>query len=138
MRIVISTESYYPVSRKEIRKAVKEVLLENSLIGEEVELEINFVGDRKMTQLNKKYMGRKGTTDVLSFPLTKNSTKKREEGDLETDFVNPSDEVLRLGGIVVSYPEARRQAMTDNMLVDEKINQLVKHGLLHLLGIHHE
>ena len=79
MRIVISTESYYPVSRKEIRKAVKEVLLENSLIGEEVELEINFVGDRKMTQLNKKYMGRKGTTDVLSFPLTKNSTKKSKK-----------------------------------------------------------
>ncbi len=138
MRIVISTESYYPVARKKIRQAVKEVLSGNSLAGEQVELEINFVGNRKMARLNEKYLGKSGTTDVLSFPLIKSLTKEEREDNLENDFVNPPDEVLRLGGIIISYPEARRQAMRENLLVDKKINQLVKHGLLHLLGIHHD
>jgi len=43
-----------------------------------------------------------------------------------------------LGDIVICYPQAKRQAMQWNKLLDEEIEFLASHGLLHLLGIHHE
>jgi probable rRNA maturation factor len=45
---------------------------------------------------------------------------------------------LVLGDIVVCYPIAQQESNRDNMLVDDKINELISHGLLHLLGEHHE
>ena len=101
---------------------------------DEVEIEIGFVGDREMTRLNKTYMGRVGTTDVLSFPLTESSKVAPES----MEFVNPPDGILRLGEIIISYPQARKQAQENNVLVDEEVSRLVQHGLLHLLGIDHE
>ena len=46
--------------------------------------------------------------------------------------------VMRLGDIVISYPIARLEAARDEMLVDDKIDELVLHGMTHLLGTHHE
>jgi len=63
---------------------------------------------------------------VLSFPM--------QEGE-----VVPEDEDgINLGDIVICYPQAKRQAMQWNKLLDEEIEFLASHGLLHLLGIHHE
>jgi probable rRNA maturation factor len=76
-----------------------------------------------MTQLNKAWLKRQGTTDVISFPLD------------EDKF---PDKVLRLGDIVISYPQARKQAAAANTTVDEEVNKLVEHGVLSLLGLHHE
>lgn len=121
IKVMISTESRYPVDRKIIRARCLKVLDEHGVKGK-AEIEIDVVGDRKMRGLHKKYMGDDTTTDVLSFPL---------------DDVGP-DNVLRLGNVVVSYPQAIEEAMKDNVLVDEKIAFLVEHGILHLLGIHHE
>jgi len=42
-----------------------------------------------------------------------------------------------LGDIVVSYPQAVKEATEENKLVDDKIVELVLHGLEHLLGNHH-
>ncbi len=131
LRIPIKAESRYPVERKKIRKLVRQVLVKHG-IKDEAEVSISFVGDRKMGRLNKDFMKRQGTTDVLSFPLI-NSQSKMQRG-----FVSPPDDILRLGDIVVSYPQARHQAMERNVTVDKEISMLVKHGLLHLLGIHHE
>jgi probable rRNA maturation factor len=130
LHIIIHAESRYPVERRVIRAKVAQVLGRYGL--SETEVSLTFVGDRKMIKLNRKYLHRSGTTDVLSFPLM-NGAKKNETG-----FILPPDNILRLGDIVISYPQARRQAMTGNRTVDEEINVLIEHGLLHLLGIHHE
>lgn len=79
-----------------------------------------------MRSLSKKYKGEDKTRNVLSF--------SQEEG--EPVISSPS--VLRLGDIVISYPEVIKEASREEVLVDDKINELVMHGLLHLLGIHHE
>ena len=55
-----------------------------------------------------------------------------------TPFVPPPDGMIRLGDIVVSYPQAVIEAGEDNVLVLDKIIELVLHGLEHLLGNHHE
>lgn len=120
-------ESRYPVNRKAIKKTIEAVLGERGVSGD-IEVSIAIVGDRKMRKLNKKYRQKDETADVLSF--------SQVEGPAQPD---PSpDRMLRLGDIVVSYPQARKNAAKKESLVDEEINFLVRHALLHLLGIHHE
>ena len=125
INVLIYKESRYPVSRKAIREAVEETLAEQG-IKSKTEVNVSIIGDRKMRDLNKKYAQKDETTDVLSFGL--------EAGD----FVNPPDNILHLGDVVISYPQAVKNAAENNVLVDEEIKTLVKHGVLHLLGIHHE
>jgi probable rRNA maturation factor len=85
-----------------------------------------------MATLNKKYRGKIGTTDVLSFP-THDPSQEIDEGG----FFNAPENGLVLGDIIVSYPMAIKEAMQKNMMVDDVIAGLVEHGLMHLLGIHH-
>ena len=39
---------------------------------------------------------------------------------------------------VISYPIVLLEASRDDMLVDDKVDELVAHGMTHLLGVHHE
>jgi len=123
-RILISSESRFIINRKLIRNMVLSFLDEQK-IKSEIEVSISFVGDRKMRKLNKKYRGIEETTPVLSFP--------QENG---RPFVNPPDGVLYLGDIVISYPQMVALAACENKLVDQKIAELIRHGLANLLGIH--
>jgi len=120
--VLIISESRYLVSREKIRQAIKSLLISERL--DDVEVSISIVGARKIRKLNNQWRQIDKETDVLSFPL--------EEARDATDGV------LRLGDIVVCYPVAIKQAQTENKLVDDKINELVEHGLRHLLGQHHE
>lgn len=89
------------------------------------EVSIAIVGSRKMRALNKKYRGLDRTTNVLSFSL--------EEGK---DIPRAPDK-LYLGDVVISYPVVIQEAALEKMLVDDKIAELVEHGVRHLLGQHH-
>ena len=133
IKIIIKSESRYPVDRKGLRTFLKKTLEKHNIV-ENIQVDIIFVGDRKMTFFNKKHMNREGTTNVLSFPLMDDYKKRGNE----RGFVLPPDDVLRLGDIVISYPQARKEAMIYNLTVDDQINKLARHGLLHLLGEHHD
>lgn len=133
MKISIKTESRYPVDKKHIRKTIKEYLKSKQEFEEtEVAIDVYFVGDRKMKTLNQKYLDRDKTTDVLSFSLTE------EDKEIDEEFITAPEDILHLGEVIVSYPQARKQAGENNVLVDEEIDRLVIHGLKHLLGIHHD
>ena len=123
IKVLIKTDSRYPIDRKKVREKIKEVL-KSKRLTQNVELSLSFIGDRKMKTLNFKYRKKNETTDVLSFSMREGKSF-------------PEDNILRLGDIVISYPQARKQAREYNILVDKEINRLVEHGLLHLLGIHH-
>jgi len=129
VNVLIKTESRYPISKKGIKFLVERVLAEKNIRGD-VEVSVAIVGNRLMKKLNQTYRKLDKTTDVLSFSLTEDRERKM--------FIDMPDDVMRLGDIVVSYPEAINEAMEDDVLVDDKIGQLVEHGLLHLLGYHHE
>jgi len=121
----ITADSRYQFDRKRVRAALEKVLKEQGVLGT-VKISLSVVGDRKIRELEQKYFHQDIVTDVLSFPL--------EEGDSM-----PEDEDgLNLGDIVVCYPQAKRQALQWNRLIDEEIEFLACHGLLHLLGIHHD
>lgn len=123
---LIFVESRYQVNRKRIKAVVKRTLDSNN-ISLNVEVSIAIVGDRKMKALNEKYRGKIGTTNVLSFPLSEGEQTKL-----------PKSDTTHLGDIVISYPVVINEAARDETMVDEKIEELVEHGLHHLLGIHHE
>lgn len=124
VKILTFVESRYKVNRKKIKQAVHEVLDEHQITSP-CEVSLAFVGDRKMRSLNKKFRNLDKSTNILSFPLS--------EGE-QTPL--PAD-VLRLGDIIISYPTLIKEAAEEDMMVDERVDMLVRHGLLHLLGEHH-
>ena len=124
-KVLIYVESRYKVNRKKIKFAIDSVLQTNNVLTP-IEVSVAIVGDRKMAKLNKQYRNKEGTTNILSFPLA--------EGE-QTHL--PGD-VVRLGDIVISYPMVINEAASEEMLVDERVDMLVRHGMSHLLGLHHE
>ncbi len=131
--ISISVGSRYPVNRKVIRSCIIEALTKRGVVDAEVSVSV--VGSRRMTWLNEHLMKHTGVTDVLSFPQ-----KDPEQADKEFPAVPKDGPVLptQLGDIVVCFPEAVREARKLGRMVDDQINFLVEHGLMHLLGFHHE
>lgn len=87
------------------------------------ELCIVLVSDRSIQRLNRKYLGRSGPTDVIAFPMREGCGSD----------LNP--EVL--GDVVVSVETAGRHARARRVPLEEEIDLLVAHGLLHLLGYDH-
>lgn len=124
-RVLIYVESRYKVDRKRIKSAVQFVL-EDQKMQTSIEVSIAIIGDRKMRTLNKKYRDKDKTANILSFPLGEGEQTKL-----------PSD-ITRLGDIVISYPMVIKESAEQEMLVDDRVEELVQHGMLHLLGLHHE
>lgn len=134
--VLIYKESRFPVDRLRLKTFVQKYL-ELKVRGK-IEVGVSIVGDRKMRQLNSDYRKLSGTTDVLSFPLSDPHATSRE--DVRVGFSparSAPDDILRLGDVVISYPQAVLDAAENNKLVDQEIEELVTHGLDHLLGIHH-
>ena len=124
VKVAIGADGRYVFDRKRIRKAVEELLQDKGLTGKLV-LSVSVVGERKIKELNKKYLGKDEVTDVLSF--------SQMEGTLV-----PEDDQMLLGDVIVCYNVAKKQAVKLNKILDEEIEFLVLHGVLHLLGVHHD
>lgn len=84
---------------------------------------VALVGDAAMRRLNARFRGKDTTTDVLSFP---------GDGSREADGSRP------LGEIVISVPQAARQAREAGHSLVREVRVLALHGYLHLLGYDHE
>ncbi len=86
------------------------------------ELSIVLVSDSEMRALNRRFRGRRSTTDVLTF-----------EGD-----PGPEPGQRPLGEIVISVEQAKRQAREQHHSVATEIRYLLLHGMIHALGYDHE
>lgn len=115
--VLISSESRYPISRPKIRTIVEDYLRDLGI--DDVEVSVAVVGSRKIKQLNKKWRNLDEPTTVLTFALEE---PRNQDG------------VLRIGDIVISYPEARIIAQEDNLDMDSAIGKLLIHGLGNLFG----
>jgi probable rRNA maturation factor len=96
-------------------------LAEETLVGEDAanaELSVSFVSEREMADLNSRYTGEDGPTDVLSFPM----------GDLDEDGVRI------LGDVIVAPALGARNNAEDPAA---ELRLLIVHGILHLLGHDH-
>ncbi len=135
VNIIVNSDPRYNINRAIIRTIVADMLTRLHISGR-IELGINIVGDRKMHELNQKYRGLDSTTNILSFALEDSSPSNLQHVP-RIGFVAAPDNWLRLGDIVISYPQAVEDASMDGISVDEEIKHLVEHGLNHLLGVHH-
>lgn len=133
--VIVNSDPRYDINKANIRNVVSDLLAKLRISGK-IELGINIVGDRKMHELNRKYRGLNETTNILSFALEDSSPTKLQHVP-KIGFVAAPDNWLRLGDIVISYPQAIEDAALDGISVDEEVGTLVEHGLNHLLGIHH-
>ena len=122
--VPIYVESRYKVNRKRIKQVASDTVRKNGIVTP-FEVSIAIVGNRKMRALNKKYRNIDKTTNVLSFSQIEGHGPQR-----------PIDK-LYLGDVVISYPVVIEEAALEKMLVDDKIAELVEHGVKHLLGQHH-
>lgn len=129
VNVLISTDTRYPVNRKVIRKAVGDVFKKNKIENLNSEISVAVVGGRKMKDLSRQYLEDDKDHEVLSFAL-------EEVGEKEA-FINPPDEVLRLGDVILCWPEVLSMAASDDVMVDEEVYKLTCHGVEHLLGQHH-
>ncbi|HEY5600541.1 MAG TPA: rRNA maturation RNase YbeY [Patescibacteria group bacterium] len=140
IKVIVSTDPRYEVNRGFVRDFAQEVIAKNKVKGK-VELEISIVGDRKMHELNKEYRNIDSPTDVLAFPLEEVSFSPRFiQGNSSTakrGFVNFPDKYLRLGDVIISYPQASMSAAERGVVIEEELKFLIEHGINHLLGIHH-
>lgn len=135
INIIVSADPRYKVNKIAIRVAVESALQRHRISGR-IELGINIVGDRKMHELNRKYRSIDSTTDILSFAL-EDANPANLAHIPRIGFVAAPDKVLRLGDIILSFPQVVEDASMDGISVDEEIRNLVEHGVNHLLGIHH-
>ena len=118
------------VSKQWLRRAVKLTLVHTGL-SSPVELGLVIAGDETVHELNRSYRSVDSTTDVIAFALSERSAK-------DEPFVAPPDEVIHLGEVIVSYPQAKRQADEQRHPLEREVALLVAHGVLHLLGYDHE
>lgn len=128
IKVHISKQSNYPISSILLRKRLADFLSRRGIVSD-TEVSVYVVGEKKMKDLGKTYLGEKNKPahSVLSFPFVESDHK----------FVYPPDDVIRLGEIAICYPVAVSQASEESKLIEEKIVELAQHGALHLLGIHH-
>ena len=120
--------------RRELRSRLRRARPRLGIRGDELaSVAIHIVTDAAIARLNREHMGKRGPTDVLSFPSAEAGFFAGIEGDGEGLPPSPA-----LGDIVLSWPAIRRQARAPSCAayVDEA-TVLAVHGLAHLLGHDH-
>ena len=87
-------------------------------------MSILFTDDKGIAELNSRYLGREGPTNVLAFPMSPGSPS-----DVSTGM---------LGDIVISVERAAQEAEQWGGSQEDCIYRLLIHGILHLLDYDHE
>jgi probable rRNA maturation factor len=98
------------------------ITLEHQSASTEDDLSIVLTDDDQLHELNLDYLGIDAPTDVLSFPAS--------ESDPETGK-------RYIGDILISIPRAAEQAKSAGHAVEDEVQLLVVHGVMHLLGHDH-
>lgn len=102
-------------------------VLQTEKFTQDAEINVTFVSDKKIKQINKEFRGINKSTDVLSFPLSDNGVYD----------VNPENNCSMLGDIIISVEHALAQAEAFGHSSEREIAYLTVHSVLHLLGYDH-
>jgi probable rRNA maturation factor len=112
------------LSAKRLGEVVKGVLCCEGVPGQAT---LVITDDEGIQTLNREYLGRDTPTDVLAFGAQ----------EAAGTFVAAPEMEDYLGDVIVSYPRAVAQAEDHGHSVEEELNLLIVHGVLHLLGYDH-
>lgn len=89
-------------------------------------LSLGFVDQDTMADLNERFLGGAGPTDVLAFPL---------DAGMSSEALG--DMPVLLGDVVVCPAVAEGNAGARLVSTDDELALLVVHGVLHVLGMDH-
>jgi probable rRNA maturation factor len=109
------------------RRAASSALADIRDEGGPVELCVMLSDDVTVADLNERFRGKRGPTNVLSFPVRSPLAPERG-GERETRMI---------GDIVLAVETVVREARRDGKTVSAHVAHLVVHGVLHLLGHDH-
>lgn len=115
-------QSTHRISKKKIQQTASVIL--NALDYPDAELSILIVDDQQIAQLNHQYLNREGPTNVIAF-----SMRQGPFSDIAPNL---------LGDVVISIDTAQREAQSAGISMQDRFDQLLIHGTLHLLGYDHE
>jgi probable rRNA maturation factor len=94
-------------------------------VPDAAELSIAVVDAEEIAHLNERYRGVEGPTDVLSFGC-------------DDWCAAEGDEPITLGDVIIAPDIAQVQAAELGVRIEDELNLLLTHGILHLLGYDHE
>ena len=120
--LIDNRQTKFPISPKRIQKTAQAVL--NALDYPNGELSILIVDDPQIAKLNQQYLSRIGPTNVIAFPMR------------EGPFADLAPQLL--GDVVISAETSHREGQSIGITPEKRFNQLLIHGILHLLGYDHE
>jgi probable rRNA maturation factor len=124
--ITVINKTNYKFSTIKLKQFIKIILAMENATGD---VNVYFVPQKKIQNLNKKFLNKNMSTDVLSFPI---------------DFKGKSNNPI-LGDIIICPQYVFAQKKSSFELIYNKplknknneINFLIIHGILHLLGYDH-
>lgn len=117
MDVLIENQSEIRVEESSLKTLAKFVL-ETEKAPADSEISVALVDEEAMRGLNLRFRSLDKPTDVLAFDLG-------DDGEL-------------FGEVIISPPVAAEQAAEEGLTLNEEVQQLLIHGLLHLLGYDHE
>jgi probable rRNA maturation factor len=133
-------QSAQPVDALRLVHLAKAVLAAQGVKADS-ELSMLFVDEDAMAELNKRFLGKDGPTDVLAFPIDDDDVA---EGGRSPDSLGPgngvdpdADPPNLLGDVVVCPAVAARNAPDHAGTYEDEMALLVVHGILHILGMDH-
>jgi probable rRNA maturation factor len=103
---------------------------------------VRLISDSAMAQLNHRFRGKAGPTDVLSFPASGVRAGRSPRRTKRSARLHPTrmriNSAEYVGDIAVSPETARRNARRYSRSLPAELRILVLHGLIHLAGFDHE
>ena len=120
--LIDNRQNKHKIPLKKVRQQAKAIL--SALDNPNGELSILIVDDPQIAALNKEYLKREGPTNVIAFPMH------------EGNFSDISPQLL--GDVVISIETAYQEGKMTGITTEERLTQLLVHGILHLLGYDHE
>jgi probable rRNA maturation factor len=130
----------FPVETLRWVRLAEAVLSDEGVQGD-AELSMLFVDETSIADLNKRFLGKDGPTDVLAFPIDEEpaeSGRSPDSGGTGPGFTgDPEEAPTLLGDVVICPAVAHRNAPEHAGTFEDELALLVVHGVLHLLGLDH-
>lgn len=131
-----------PLDLNQWRSLALNTLAEEGVRGA-CELNLYFIDEASIADLNSEHMGKLGPTDVLAFPLDGIEVMESQgPGALTRGPARPhhdhDDVPILLGDVLLCPAIAKSQAPSHAGNLDDEIALLVVHGTLHILGYDHD
>jgi len=135
MSIEIANESGVAVDEAGLAALARHVL-DGMRVHPLAELSVLLVDEAAMTDLHQRWLGEPGPTDVLAFPMDELRPPPPGGGQAEHGTDEEAGQAL-LGDVVLCPQVAAEQARKADHSVQDELDLLCTHGILHLLGFDH-